>query len=400
MKEANVAARLVCDAVQLCLQVQDSLAVAKGDSSLGTTLEIPSTTTSSIDPETQNMSTTGSATGKFDGTPVTAADYGIQGYISYCLKKEFPNDRFMGEEDASNLRKDPALQQAALDMAQRLNPDLDLESFLDAVDRGVQPSSFSSSSSSSSSKVWILDPIDGTKGLMTGRQYIVGLALCISGKVVVAVMGNPSPSQERIVEKVSSSSPPPQSRSPTLPQVMVAVRGHGIQFCSKSKMNEIDWYVPPRVIPTNWHLKQYDWSKLTPDGWGSEPSSTLQAGVHYPPFLLSRPMTVGSPLPFGPLCRPTEICCGAQIKYWAVACGQVAGFIQFQCSAKSWDHAPGVLCVQESGGTAIDGNGDEILFIDREISIHKGIVCCAAESNDMKRHRMLSCVQETDITMS
>lgn len=32
--------------------------------------------------------------------------------------------------------------------------------------------------SGESERVWILDPIDGTKGFMTGKNYIVGLALC------------------------------------------------------------------------------------------------------------------------------------------------------------------------------------------------------------------------------
>jgi hypothetical protein len=37
------------------------------------------------------------------------------------------------------------------------------------------------------------------------------------------------------------------------------------------------------------------------------------AGVDYPPYLLSRPMTIGSPLPFGLMCAPSVVCCGAQV---------------------------------------------------------------------------------------
>ena len=36
-----------------------------------------------------------------DDTPVTAADFAIQGMISWLLRMEFPHDRFMGEEDAA-----------------------------------------------------------------------------------------------------------------------------------------------------------------------------------------------------------------------------------------------------------------------------------------------------------
>ena len=44
-----------------------------------------------------------------DDTPVTAADFAIQGMISGLLRMEFPHDRFMGEEDAAELRAEPSL---------------------------------------------------------------------------------------------------------------------------------------------------------------------------------------------------------------------------------------------------------------------------------------------------
>jgi 3'(2'), 5'-bisphosphate nucleotidase len=247
---------------------------------------------------------------------------------------------------------------------------LDDADLLDSIDRGVE------TPRGENERVWILDPIDGTKGLITGKQYIVGLALTVEGKAVVAVMGNPG----------------------VYPEVMVAVKGHGLRYWSAKGESCIDL---PRSIPNNWNLKRYDFSKLIPGsgvadfGWGS--GSDI-SGVDYPPFLLSRPMTGGSPLPFGPLCAPTEICCGAQVKYFAVARGDVAGFIQFQSSLKSWDHAPGVLCVQESGGIALDAAGNDIVFAGREFTVEKGIVCCAAESDTMTRQRLMACVQETVVS--
>ena len=55
--------------------------------------------------------------------------------------------------------------------------------------------------------------------------------------------------------------------------------------------------------------------------------------------------------------EPENVCCGAMIKYWCVAQGTVAGFIQYETPLKSWDHACGVLCVIESGGKASDAGG-------------------------------------------
>jgi 3'-phosphoadenosine 5'-phosphosulfate (PAPS) 3'-phosphatase len=86
------------------------------------------------------------------------------------------------------------------------------------------------------------------------------------------------------------------------------------------------------------------------------------------------------------------------VKYFAVARGDVAGFIQFQTSLKSWDHAPGVLCVQESGGTALDATGSDVLFLDREFSVAKGIVCIAAEADTMTKQRLTACLEQTDVT--
>ena len=148
----------------------------------------------------------------------------------------------------------------------------------------------------------------------------------------------------------------------------------------------------------------------------------------YPPWLVSRPMTKGSPMPFGPNRPPSEVCCGAMIKYWCVAQGTVAAFIQYEESLKSWDHACGVLCVIESGtqtshpflffhpgssktmmtvqssdssirvlptgGTSTDALGNPVRFKDREFTVAKGIVCSAADASEQTRKALTSNVAE------
>lgn len=276
--EVEVAADLVCTAVRLCQKVQEDLAVARGDTSLGATVSA-------------SAASSGAADVKLDGTPVTAADFAIQAFVSVRLEELFPHDRFMGEEDATDLRADAALLQTSMIMASELleNPELDKEVFLNAVDRGVEKPR------GVGERVWILDPIDGTKGLITGKQYIVGLALTVNGKAVVSVMGNPA----------------------VTPEVMVAAKGQGLRYwpAVKDHAGCIDL---PRNIPNNWHRQRFDFTKLVPEGsasfgWGSGSTGPGVAGVDYPPFLLSRPMSSGSPLPFGPMCAPSEVCCGAQV---------------------------------------------------------------------------------------
>ena len=55
----------------------------------------------------------------------------------------------------------------------------------DMIDRGA-------SEGGSVGKHWILDPIDGTKGFINGRQYAIALALMEEGKVTGGVLGCPN----------------------------------------------------------------------------------------------------------------------------------------------------------------------------------------------------------------
>ena len=41
------------------------------------------------------------------------------------------------------------------------------------------------------SRFWTLDPIDGTKGFLHGRQYVIALALVVDGSVQMSVIGCP-----------------------------------------------------------------------------------------------------------------------------------------------------------------------------------------------------------------
>ena len=61
-----------------------------------------------------------------DSTPVTAADFAIQGLISAALREAYPDDRFLGEEDATDLRSDPALLSLALDLCARHGGDAEI----------------------------------------------------------------------------------------------------------------------------------------------------------------------------------------------------------------------------------------------------------------------------------
>jgi len=291
-----------------------------------------------------------------DDTPVTAADFAIQGMVSGMLQERFPDDRFMGEEDASDLRDDENLRSLAQRLCMEFSPEpwilanLDLprnlmdvaldgrqrsgndwtskDGFLSAVDRGLEPPR------GKGERTWVLDPIDGTKGFMTGQNYVIGLALLDErGEALIGVMGVP-PEQEA-------------------PPIMAAVRGHGLR-----------WFAAVGSDPVEHSSARPAWAEEGADG-----------GVA-PPWLISPQKAASECVPFGTAGAGLQtICCGAMIKYFECAAGRVAGFVQYEEELKSWDHACGLICVSESGGTATDAEGDEVLFTDRLFHVKGGVVC-------------------------
>ena len=61
------------------------------------------------------------------------------------------------------------------------------DTFLADVDRGLEPPR------GEGERCWVLDPIDGTKGFMTGQGFVIGLALLdANGDALVGVMGVPA----------------------------------------------------------------------------------------------------------------------------------------------------------------------------------------------------------------
>ena len=287
-----------------------------------------------------------------DSTPVTAADFAIQGMVSQELRKAFPNDRFMGEEDASDLRDDEALRSLAMRLCGSFgDPDVcDTEevAFLSAIDRGLEKPR------GQSERVWVLDPIDGTKGFMTGEGYVIGLALVDgTGDTLIGVMGVPSEEET--------------------PPIMAAVKGCGLKWYSALGDAPIE-YDPPKP------------------SWADTQDATA------PPWLISPQKMFTECQPFGPEHAPKVICCGAMIKYFATVAGRGVGFIQYEESLKSWDHACGLICVQESGGEATDCDGGRVLFPDRQFAVKGGIVCSSKWASESTKGKLLAAAKRDATT--
>ena len=370
--EAQAAVAVVQKAMQLCLSLASEMGVSAP--SKGKQMDSSSTETGV------------SLIKEGDSTPVTAADFAIQGFVASELRRLFPSDRFMGEEDAGDLRENADLCELALSLCARTGGPTERDAFLSFVDRQVSPQvslslfplnlsqpifsnwphrvfpywshintplpppppNFTRSGLEADrrqgERVWVLDPIDGTKGFMTGCGYVVGLALLVDGEPVVGAMGVP----------VEIETPP----------LVVAVKGHGVR-----------WYGASGEAPVPY--------ETTIPEWAAEDAAA-------PPWLLSPSNAEGICTPFGPGSPPETLCCGAMIKYFATAAGRVSGFVQYKEELKTWDHACGVICVNESGGRAVDGRGAAVRFPGRHFKVAGGIVCSSKHATEQMREKLLA----------
>ena len=135
---------------------------------------------------------------KADLSPVTVADFAVQALILKLLNDTYPNDGFIAEEDSTSLQSDATLCHLVAS-ATALEPNV----VMDAIDLGKSYKKWDTDGSKSQqqqlrpSRVWVLDPIDGTRGFLRGRtrggQYAIALALLDeNGIPVIGILGCPN----------------------------------------------------------------------------------------------------------------------------------------------------------------------------------------------------------------
>ncbi|KAI3732077.1 hypothetical protein L1987_63274 [Smallanthus sonchifolius] len=279
---------------------------------------------------------------KNDQSPVTIADFGVQALISLELGKLFPSIPLVAEEDSAFLQSNNLVDSVVNVVTDKTNSQgkaLTQADVLGAIDRrgefGPEPATY-----------WVLDPIDGTRGFVKGSEalYVVGLALVVEGQIVLGVMGCPNWRGD----KPASKGPEYENESGI---IMVAHVGCGT------------W---AKGLP-DLQNRSVNWSRCLVDGY------TL---VHKGRYCISESQTWESlPLSssFGSTTNVDNVgdeevvllptCCGSLCKYLMVASGRASVFIQrarAERVIKVWDHAVGVICVQEAGGKVTDWNGDQL----------------------------------------
>lgn len=257
---------------------------------------------------------------KNDKSPVTIADYGAQALICKALAEAFPSDPVVGEEDTADLRLPEAAPVLAAVTAQVQNalPSATASDVLSWIDHGngdVAP------------RYWTLDPIDGTKGFLRGDQYAIALALVENGDIKVGVLGCPCLSFDGGETGL----------------LFVAVRGEGTVMMPLAGGNP-----RPLKVADASDADRFRFVESVESGHGDQRQQ----------HAIARAVGITAP----------SIRMDSQAKYAAVAAGQAALYLRLPSPKtpdyreKIWDHAAGVLVVEEAGGRVTDMHGKPLDF--------------------------------------
>ncbi|EFX02152.1 myo-inositol-monophosphatase [Grosmannia clavigera kw1407] len=309
--------------------------------------------------------------------PVTVGDFAIQALLTASLHHAFPEDGFVGEEAASALRENAALCERVWGLVQSAG-DQDEDGFCtipaskedmcDMIDR--------CQTAPGPGRVWVFDPIDGTKTFLRREQYAINVALLVDGKQTVAVVGCPLLSPDADIERkdtdrpIDNSSVDPTGRG----CLLFAVRSHGtfVQPLLEGGGSNRPAKVVPRKLELHAAAKgAAELRALRPVTSFFLQSSALDE-VHR-----AVAAKLGVPFPGGDLVgwvpRWASLAMGlANMTVWV--------YYKRGRHAKIWDHAGAMLLFEEVGGTITDVDGKPLdLLAGRIMTANFGFVAAAAD---------------------
>jgi len=252
--------------------------------------------------------------------------------IIHLLSQEFPYP-FIAEEDTGILKESPDTLTRITTHIRGVLPDITDGDVLKAIDRG-------SLEVANSKRWWTLDPVDGTLGFLRREQYAVALALMEDNKPVLGVLGCP---------ELPDSFTEPNGKKGC---VLIAVKGEGATLYSLH-----DDSVEKRIsVSTKADPKEAIFTESVAHTSQLNQDLASRLGVIKPPLKID-----------------------SQCKYAVVARGDSDVYLRFttldykECI---WDHAAGVIIVEEAGGKVTDFDGKELDFSKgRKLYENAGLVC-------------------------
>lgn len=277
---------------------------------------------------------------KEDLSPVTIVDYVVQGLVEQELKARglvTPEIPLIAEEDTQEIESH--FDSSEVDRFHRL-----VDTYAAAAPPGP---SRESGVPTSAERFWVLDPIDGTKGVVsTNRddQFVIGLALIEGGRPILGVNGMPNWCNWSLQSARGTN-----QRNGV---VMAAVQGCGTHLfgVEDEDLDNVPFAGGGRVVV---------------DSAPSFDRGTLLISKRQEWDAASLPLARG----YGQDASPRAVvksCCGSLTKYAAVAMGLASAYVEHPVGGKrelkAWDHASGVVCVTEAGGAVTDLEGNVLEF--------------------------------------
>ncbi len=283
---------------------------------------------------------------KKDKSPVTVADFASQALVCASLSGRSSVSAVVGEEDAADLRESgaEATRDKVVEHVRGVRgADVSTDQALDWIDLGgVTPDD-------GTRRYWTLDPIDGTKGFLRGEQYAIALGLLDHGRVQVGVLGCPN-------------LPGPDGKPGCL---LTAIRGQGAQIrplaasgavgAKDIRVSDIKDAAAARFCESveSGHSDQ-DQSKQIADALG----------------ITEEAVRVDS-----------------QCKYAIVGRGQAQIYLRLPTRKdyreKIWDHAAGLIVVEEAGGRVTDVRGHDLDFgHGRQLENNAGVIATNGPIHD------------------
>jgi 3'(2'), 5'-bisphosphate nucleotidase len=250
--------------------------------------------------------------------PVTLADYAAQAILCRALSAAFPDDALMGEERAAVF--DSALDDAgraavAAAVGETLGEPVSVDHVRAWLEAGRDRDP---------ARLWLIDPIDGTKGYIAGRRYAIAVALLIDGQPSVGIIGAPD----------------------------AALPGGGLLFTGQ----RMAAHVQPlhgagragRIAVTR---------TADPRQWRAVESADKSHGNFSRPALVYQALGI-------PPGRVSGF--DSQVKYAMLAAGDAELFLRFPRDSSwisfAWDHAPGAALLRAAGGVVTDLDGSALDF--------------------------------------
>ncbi len=279
------------------------------------------------------------------------------------LRKFFPSDEIVAEEEASPLRENRELADQIWELVKETKledqgaedglggPVGSLEEMLEAIDGGK-------SAGGNKGRIWMLDPIDGTSGFLRGGQYAVCLALIEDGVVKVGVLGCPNlPADDSAPLSVDLS-------------LKGSGEGRGVLFSAVIGQGATSRPLGRGNLEEAHPIHMKEISDITQATFceSVDPGHSSHGEVAQ----IAERLGIAT----------KSVRMDSQTKYASIARGAGDLYLRLPVSAsyreKIWDHAAGGLIVKEAGGEVTNIKGERLNFGNgRTFETNEGVVAAA-----------------------